>query len=672
MISFIRIAMAILAMWVLAYGDIVKENVEETINRLVEKHGQAQRDRVTKGVHQVAALWQDSDGSAEEFQSFCLTHFVADEKALFETFMRFDKNLEAIYGHSLEINRTLSEPIQLEMGQVLPVDYLFAEYDPFAHIREDLFKTKAAFVALLNFPLYPLEERLAMGPQWSREEWAYTRLAQQFSQRIPADVNQELTRAYVQADDYIANYNIYMDHLVDEQGERLFPEGLKLITHWGLRDELKGQYAKADGLSRQRMIYQVMQRIITQTIPGEVINSDEVDWNPYTNLVLKEGKAISFAAEDNDRYRHLRNVFLAEKKVDPYTPSVPTKIKRRFERDREIPEKEFEALISSVLRAPVFAQVARLIAKRLGRPLEPFDIWYNGFKARGTIDEAELDRIVGQKYPSVEAFKNDLENILSRLGFSDSMASFLASKIEVDPSRGAGHAMGAARREDNAHLRTRIPKDGMKYKGYNIAIHELGHNVEQVISLNKIDYVVLNGVPNTAFTEAMAFVFQSRDLDLLGRSQEDPLADDLKALDVYWSTCEIAAVGLVDMRVWHWMYDNPDATPEQLKQAVIEISKSVWNEFFAPVFGIKDAIILGVYSHMISNGLYLPDYSLGHIIMFQIEEYLKDKNLGAEMERICRLGSITPDAWMKAAVGSPVSAQPLIAAAQRAVNRIAP
>ena len=43
---------------------------------------------------------------------------------------------------------------------------------------------------------------------------------------------------------------------------------------------------------------------------------------------------------------------------------------------------------------------------------------------------------------------------------------------------GAPH--GAAMRSDNAHLRTRVPESGMTYKGFNIAIHELGHNVEQV------------------------------------------------------------------------------------------------------------------------------------------------------------------------------------------------
>ena len=63
-----------------------------------------------------------------------------------------------------------------------------------------------------------------------------------------------------------------------------------------------------------------------------------------------------------------------------------------------------------------------------------------------------------------------------------------------------GHAFGAARRGDKAYLRTRVEKGGMNYKGFNIAVHEMGHNVEQKFSLNDIDHTLLQGVPNTAFT----------------------------------------------------------------------------------------------------------------------------------------------------------------------------
>ncbi|MFQ6093332.1 MAG: hypothetical protein ACE5OR_11800 [bacterium] len=55
----------------------------------------------------------------------------------------------------------------------------------------------------------------------------------------------------------------------------------------------------------------------------------------------------------------------------------------------------------------------------------------------------------------------------------------------------------------------------MNYKGYNIALHEFGHNVEQVFSLNRVDHTLLRGVPNTAFTEGFAFGLQPRDLLLI-------------------------------------------------------------------------------------------------------------------------------------------------------------
>jgi hypothetical protein len=306
----------------------------------------------------------------------------------------------------------------------------------------------------------------------------------------------------------------------------------------------------------------------------------------------------------------------------------------------------------------------------MARELEPFDIWYDGFKARSQLNVEKLDQAVSERYPNTAAFQNDLPFILRNLGFQPEIAEFLSSKITVDPSRGAGHAYGAAMRADNAHLRTRIGESGMNYKAYNIAIHELGHNVEQVLSLNRIDYTILQGVPNTAFTEGFAFVFQSRDLELLGMEHQDPQQELLKVLDTFWSTYEISGVALVDMYVWHWMYDNPNATPAQLNEAVQMIAKDVWNKYYAPVFGVKDQILLGIYSHMIDAGLYLPDYPLGHIIAFQIEQYFKDKNLAQEMERMCKLGSITPSAWMKAAVGAPISTDPLIHAAEEAVKSI--
>ena len=124
--------------------------------------------------------------------------------------------------------------------------------------------------------------------------------------------------------------------------------------------------------------------------------------------------------------------------------------------------------------------------------------------------------------------------------------------------------MGAGMRAEKAHLRTRVGKNGMDYKGFNVAVHEMGHKVEQTFSLNDVDHTLLQGVPNTAFTEALAFVFQGHDLELLGLPAPDARSEAEKALNDFWGTYEISGVALVDMAVWHWMYDHPQATPHEL------------------------------------------------------------------------------------------------------------
>jgi hypothetical protein len=116
------------------------------------------------------------------------------------------------------------------------------------------------------------------------------------------------------------------------------------------------------------------------------------------------------------------------------------------------------------------------------------------------------------------------------------------------------------------------------------------------------------------------------------------------------------------------MYEHPNATPAELREATLGIARDVWNRWFAPVFGVKDSDILAVYSHMIVYGLYLPDYAIGHIIAFQVAERLAQGDFGAEFERMARQGRLTPDAWMRGAVGGPISARSLLAAARAALE----
>jgi hypothetical protein len=159
---------------------------------------------------------------------------------------------------------------------------------------------------------------------------------------------------------------------------------------------------------------------------------------------------------------------------------------------------------------------------------------------------------------------------------------------------------------------------------------------------------------------------------VLGLKNEDPNQAHLSALDVFWGTCEIMGVALVDMAVWRWMYENPDATPEQLKENVIRIAKEVWNQYFTPAFGVQDAPILGIYSHMINYPLYLSAYPLGHLIEFQLEAQLNGLNIGNEIDRVFSVGKLVPNHWMNNAVNGPVSGKPMLVAIEKALMVMKP
>jgi hypothetical protein len=659
---------------------------------LVARHGQGEAARIDRGLAQVRDFWRPEDGDAATFRAFAEAEFVPAGPELDLTFERFEAAMEAIGGYLTSMVRDLRRGADLEIGPLLPLDRRLAGFNPGAHLSEDLFENQIAFVALLNFPRTTLEEKLAQGDEWTRRQWAETRLAGGFASRVPAEVNQAVSQAFATADSYINGYNVFLHHLVDDDGARPFPPDLRLISHWGLRDELKARYADPEGLAGQRMIARVFDRIVRQEIPAAVIDDPRFDWNPFSNQVTPSvaTSAAELAAaglshdapapaagelaarEPDERYRRWLEIFHAVRRADPYSPDNPTFIARRFGDDREIPEAEVRALFETVLTAPLGRQVGALVAERLGRPLEPFDIWYVGFRPRGAHTEEALDAITKERYPSADAFAADLPRLLGDLGFSPERARFLAERIVVEPSRGAGHAFGGARRDDKAHLRTRVGAGGMDYKGYNIAVHELGHNVEQVFSVTEIDHTLLQGVPNTAFTEALAFLFQNRDLEVLGLEGPSAEAVDLAALGAFWATREIAGVGLVDMGAWRWLYEHPEATPAEFREAVVGIAQEVWNLYFADVFGVRDQTLLAVYSHMIDAGLYTPDYPLGHLIAFQVEDYFRssERSFGDEFERVSKLGRLTPDLWMRRAVGAPLSAEPLVEAAEAALARV--
>jgi hypothetical protein len=646
---------------------IMESTIQQTVDSLVKKYGIDQQERIARGVKLTASFWRNSDGNESDFRAFCRDNYIADTANLHKIFNRISDNFEVIFGYFNTISVDLQRPLQLDIGEILPVDERFGSYSPATHFTDDFFNNKIAFIISLNFPYFTLEEKNALAGKWNRKEWAYARLGDVFTSRVPADVNQNLVNALTRSDMYIADYNIFAGKLLDNNGKTLFPQGMKLLSHWNIRDEIKSNYGKENALEKQKLLYEVMKRIITQEIPVEVINSEKYTWNPYSNQVLLDNQKVASTPEKDRRYAILLDFFHAQQKIDPYYPGLNTYIKRNFESDMEIPLTDAEELFRQYLSSPQVKQVADVIKKRLGRNLEPFDIWYDGFKTRTAIPAEVLDKATRSKYPNRQAVQDDLPQILMKLGFDKSQALDITSKVQVDPARGSGHASGSLTREQKSLLRTRIFSNGMDYKGYNIAVHEFGHNVEQTISLHHVDYYMLHGIPNTAFTEALAFIFQKKDLQLLGMKDNNPNQQYLNNLDSFWSLYEIMGVSLVDIGTWKWLYDNPKATPSALRDAVNKIAVDVWNTYYAPVFGVKDQPILAIYSHMINTPLYLPYYVYGSIIQFQIEEYLKGKDFAKEIERIYSLGRLTPQQWMQQAVGSKISVQPIFKAVDEAL-----
>ena len=642
--------------------EISNETKKNVAIELQEQNPSCNLSLLQRGIEQAASLWQAQDGTEAEFIQFVKENYMTDANARRQLFDKLCTAFEVLSGTSNQVAIELGLPTVLAGPDPTRIDYIMSAYNPYSHMWNDLYENKVAFMTILNFPNYTLEEKNEMGSNWSREEWAYARMGDMFTSRIPSELTKEAGQANADAENYIASYNIMMGHLQTEEGKKLFPEDMVLLSHWNLRDEIKSNYAKLPNAhEKQEMVYKVLEHIIQGTIPQEVINNAAYDWAPYSNRTWKDNQEVTLPAEENRRYERILAHFKTMKEIDAYVPQQPTGIIRNFEGSMEIMPKEIEELFVNLISSPQIKQVSERIKQQLGRELRPYDIWYDGFKSRSTISEDDLTAQTRKKYPNPQAFEADMPRMLEALGFSKADAAFLASKISVQGARGSGHAWGAAGRWQNSLLRTRIGAEGMDYKGYNIAVHEFGHNVEQTIDLYHIDHYTLSGVPNTGFTEALAFVFQKRDLMLMGYDQQ---VDDNTTLDIFWGLYEIMGVSLVDMRMWQWLYANPDATAQQLREATLAIAKEVWNTYYLPVLGEKDSPILACYSHMVNAPMYLPNYPLGHIIEFQLEEHLAQlpnkQAFADEIMRIYKLGKLTPNQWMQQAVGAKVSTTPIL------------
>ncbi|MEI6898692.1 MAG: hypothetical protein WCL00_02345, partial [Bacteroidota bacterium] len=187
---------------------IQKSTIDTILSKLTKQYGDANKVRMEKGISQAAALWMEKDGTVKDFEELCIKYFINDEAKREKSFQRISANFESLFGHANMVSLDLKRAMALELGEIYDVDEIFNSYEPTSHFNDDFFANKMAFIININFPFYSLKEKEELGGKWSRLEWAYARMGDQFTARVPAEISQKVSDALAASDNYISNYNI--------------------------------------------------------------------------------------------------------------------------------------------------------------------------------------------------------------------------------------------------------------------------------------------------------------------------------------------------------------------------------------------------------------------------------------------------------------------------------
>jgi hypothetical protein len=625
------------------------------LDDMVSRHGEHARERAAAGIDRVKGRWKDEDGDEAALRAFCLDHFVADPSSLAALVDRLETTLEQIGGHLYEMHRTLRRWSDLRGERLDEIDHILATFDPAPDLSDQLYRQKIAFVALLNLDRPDLDTMLSQGESWDADRWAAVRICRSFGPRIPSEVADLARELGHRADTFVSEFHVPVGSLVTMDGSRPFDANRKLLAHWLIREELRGGYGEDDEVQRQRALMWVMRRHIDGTIPASIMRGeDHGDWNAVDNTIGggDPGELVGL-----ERYERWIDMFTVAKAYDEHDTDHPTAIARKFDLNREIPEETVERLLIDLLESSARGPLTRLIADRIGRTPEAHDIYFDQIAPSQRVDE--LNALVKARFGDHRGLQLALPDVLTGLGFPLGAAEFLGTRVRVEIARGAGHAMRPKLPEYDAWLRTNSLEDQLGWDGFDTAMHELGHNLEQLCSTHFVPRPALRGVPNTACTEAFAFLYQALAPRVLGIETDAQQETDYAAAETMLDACQIAGPALLELHAWRWLYANPEATPEALRDEVLRIADDLWTKYYAEYLGPDPYATLAAYQHMIGYPLYLADYALGHIISHQIRSHMRGRDLSAETHRICSIGQLTPDAWMRRAVGSGIDAKVL-------------
>ena len=116
-----------------------------------------------RGASQVASLWQETDGSAEDFVQFVKENYATSPEARRELFDKLSKIYEVLLGTQNQVAIELSLPTILAGPEPTNIDYIMSAFNPYSHLWNDLYENKVAFMTILNFPNYTLAQKNEMG-----------------------------------------------------------------------------------------------------------------------------------------------------------------------------------------------------------------------------------------------------------------------------------------------------------------------------------------------------------------------------------------------------------------------------------------------------------------------------------------------------------------------------
>lgn len=656
----------------LCYGQpkntVSSEEISKIKSELKSRHGSETAVRIEKGVSQLAQIWDLSDGNTDRFREFCINNFLSDTE-LEENLPRIAENL-ILTGGSLSVIRSkMNEPFAFTDVKELHADRFFRKAVP----SYNPYTSELAYFLKLNFPEWSLVEKRQMSAGWNRNQWIMSAVGSYYPGREVVR-NATISTKQTEFRRYIDNYFFDMHRIMDEKGKYPFREFTSLHCHRGLRDNIKEEYTKYGGFERQKLTGDVLDKVFTGEVPVAFLTDTNTRWNPSKNELFKvEGKKLKkisgYACEDNKRYEGLKNLFLIEQAVDSAYGNGSTYITRTFE-NANLTVDETEKIIVDFLESPLTADVSRLVEKRLERKLHPFDVWYSGFQEQSFYSAGFLDSLTRARYPDPGSLEDNIKDILIKMGFPEEEAFTIGASVDVHSVVSGGYSDQPPVQGGKALLTTMFGERGLDYKGYRVAMHELGHVVCGVYSTLNADNFLLAGVPTGGITEGFAEVLAYKNIEGLGLfPYSDQEKKHLLALATYWYLYEMGGNALTEIRTWKWMYENPHATVSELKNAILGISGGIWNSYFSEYFGgTRDCHILSVYNHFISGDLYLFNYFIGGIVSYQLADAFERDELASRLKESCLEGVTLPELWMQKAVGSGFSLTPLFNGVSSAVE----